>query len=328
MTFVIKLPRRTFLHLAAGAATLPAVSSIASAQAYPSRPVRLVVGFAAGGTQDVIARVLGQWLTERLGQQILIENRPGAASNIAAEAVIKSPPDGYSLFMIGPNNAINATLYDKLNFDILRDLAPVAGIMRVPNVLEVNPSVPVTTVPELITYAKANPGKLNFASGGNGTSVHVSGELFKMMTGVNMQHVTYRGAGPALTDLIAGQVHLMFDNLPSSIGHIRAGVLRALAVTTTTRSDALPDVPTVDTFVPGYEASAFFGITALRNTPTEIIERLNKEINAILVDPKAKARLADMGGMMLPGPPAEFGRLLAAETEKWGKVVRGANIKP
>jgi tripartite-type tricarboxylate transporter receptor subunit TctC len=324
----MKLPRRTFLRLAAGAATLPAVSSIASAQAYPSRPVRLVVGFAAGGTQDVIARILGQWLTERLGQQILIENRPGAASNIAAEAVIKSPPDGYSLFMIGPNNAINATLYDKLNFDILRDLAPVAGIMRVPNVLEVNPSVPATTIPELITYAKANPGKPNFASGGNGTSVHVSGELFKMMTGVNMQHVTYRGAGPALTDLIAGQVHLMFDNLPSSIGHIRAGVLRALAVTTTTRSDALPDVPTVDTFVPGYEASAFFGITAPRNTPTEIIERLNKEINAILVDPKAKARLADMGGMMLPGPPAEFGRLLAAETEKWGKVIRAANIKP
>ena len=230
--------------------------------------------------------------------------------------------------MIGPNNAINATLYDKLNFDILRDLAPVAGIMRVPNVLEVNPSVPATTVPELITYAKANPGKLNFASGGNGTSVHVSGELFKMMTGVNMQHVTYRGAGPALTDLIAGQVHVMFDNLPSSIGHIRAGVLRALAVTTTTRSDALPDVPTVDTFVPGYQASAFFGVTAPRNTPTDIIERLNKEINAILVDPKAKRRLADMGGMMLPGPPAEFGRLLAAETEKWGKVIRAANIKP
>jgi tripartite-type tricarboxylate transporter receptor subunit TctC len=212
------LPRRQFLHLAAGAAALPAMSCIAWAQAYPTRPVRLVVGFAAGGTQDVIARVLGQWLTERLGQQILIENRPGAASNIAAEAVVKSPPDGYTLFMIGPNNAINATLYDKLNFDILRDLAPVAGIMRVPNVLEVNPSVPATTVPELITYAKANPGKLNFASGGNGTSVHVSGELFKMMTGVNMQHVTYRGAGPALTDLIAGQVHVMFDNLPSSIG--------------------------------------------------------------------------------------------------------------
>jgi tripartite-type tricarboxylate transporter receptor subunit TctC len=324
----MKLPRRTFLHLAAGAGALPAVPHFGWAQAYPSRPVRLVVGFAAGGTQDVIARILGQWLTEQLGQQILIENRPGAASNIAAEAVIKSPPDGYTLFMIGPNNAINATLYDKLNFDILRDLAPVAGIMRVPNVLEVNPSVPATTVPELITYAKANPGKLNFASGGNGTSVHVSGELFKMMTGVNMQHVTYRGAGPALTDLIAGQVHLMFDNLPSSIGHIRAGVLRALAVTTMTRSDALPEVPTVDTFVPGYEASAFFGVTAPRNTPTEIIERLNKEINAILVDPKAKARLADMGGMMLPGPPAEFGRVLAAETEKWGKVIRAANIKP
>ena len=323
----MKLPRRQFLQLAVDAAALPAVSYVAWAQSYPTRPVRLVVGFAAGGTQDVIARVLGQWLTERLGQQILIENRPGAASNIAAEAVVKAPPDGYTLFMIGPNNAINATLYDKLNFDILRDLAPVASIMRVPNVLEVNPSVPATTIPELITYAKANPGKLNFASGGNGTSVHVSGELFKLMTGVNMQHVTYRGAGPALTDLIAGQVHLMFDNLPSSIGHIRAGALRALAVTTTMRSDALPDIPTVDTFVPGYEASAFFGVTAPRNTPTELVERLNKEINEILVGPKAKARLADMGGMMLPGPPAEFGRLLAAETEKWGKVIRAANIK-
>ncbi len=277
----MKLPRRQFLHLAAGAAALPAVSHVARAQAYPERPVRLLIGFAPGGTQDVIGRLLGQWLTERLGQQVIIENRPGAASNIAAEAAIRSPPDGYTLFMIGPNNAINASVYDKLSFDIVRDIAPVAGIMRVPNVMEVNPAVPVTSVPEFIAYAKANPGKINFASGGVGTSVHVSGELFKMMTGVNMQHVTYRGAGPALTDLLAGQVHLMFDNLPSSVEHIRAGKLRALAVTTTARSDALPDIPTVDQFVPGYEASAFFGIIAPRNTPAEVIGRLNKEINAM-----------------------------------------------
>jgi tripartite-type tricarboxylate transporter receptor subunit TctC len=323
----MKLPRRQFLHLAAGAAALPVVTRTAWAQAYPARPVRLLIGFAAGGTQDVIGRLLGQWLTERLGQQVIIENRPGAASNIAAEAAIRSPPDGYTFFMIGPNNAINASVYDKLGFDIVRDSAPVAGIMRVPNVMEVNPAVPVTSVPEFIAYAKANPGKINFASGGVGTSVHVSGELFKMMTGVNMQHVTYRGAGPALTDLLAGQVHLMFDNLPSSVEHIRAGKLRALAVTTTARSDALPDIPTVDQFVPGYEASAFFGIIAPRNTPPEIIGRLNMEINAILADPKAKARLADMGGTMLPGPPANFGRLLASETEKWAKVVKFAGIK-
>jgi tripartite-type tricarboxylate transporter receptor subunit TctC len=323
----MQLPRRALLHLAAGAAAVPIVSRGARAQTYPARPVRLLIGFAAGGTQDVIGRLLGQWLSERLGQQIVIENRPGASSNIAAEAALRSPPDGYTLFMVGPNNAINASIYDKLSFDIVRDSAPVAGIMRVPNVMEVNPAVPVTSVPEFIAYAKANPGKINFASGGVGTSVHVSGELFKMMTGVNMQHVTYRGAGPALTDLLAGQVHLMFDNLPSSVGHIRAGKLRALAVTTAARSDALPEVPTVAEFVPGYEASAFFGVIGPKNIPPEIIGRLNSEINAILADPKAKARLTDLGGTGLPGPPADFGRLIADETEKWSKVVKFAAIK-
>ena len=324
----MKFPRRTFLHLAAGAAALPAVSRVAWPQAYPTRPVRLVVGFAAGGTQDVIARLLGQWLSERLGQQIVIENRAGAASNIAAEAVIKSPPDGYTLFMVGPNNAINASLYDKLNFDFVRDFAPVAGVMRVPNVMEVHPSVPAKTVAEFIAYAKANPDKINMVSGGSGTSVHVSGELFKMMTGISMVHVPYRGAGPALIDLLAGQGHVMFDNLPSSIEHIRAGKLRALGVTTIARSEALPDVPTVDSSVPGYEASAFFGINAPRDTPREIIERLNREINAILAEPRAKARFADMGGTTLPGSPADFGKLVANETEKWAKVVKFAGIKP
>jgi tripartite-type tricarboxylate transporter receptor subunit TctC len=320
--------RRAFLHLAAGAVALPTTSRIAFAQAYPTKPVRLVVGFAAGGTQDVIARLLGSWLSERLGQQIVIENRAGAASNIAAEAVTKSPPDGYTLFMVGPNNAINASLYDKLNFDFLRDFAPVAGVMRVPNVMEVHPSVPARSVPEFIAYAKANPGKINMVSGGNGTSVHVSGELFKMMTGIGMVHVPYRGAGPALIDLLAGQGQVMFDNLPSSIEHIRAGKLRALAVTTAARSEALPDVPAVGEFVPGYEASAFFGISAPNATPPEIIERLNKEINAILAEPRAKVRFADLGGAPLPGPPATFGKLIADETEKWAKVVKFAGIKP
>jgi tripartite-type tricarboxylate transporter receptor subunit TctC len=323
----MKLPRRQFLHLAAGAVALPTVSRVAFAQAYPTKPVRIVVGFAAGGTQDVIARLLGSWLSERLGQQIVIENRAGAASNIAAEAVIKSPPDGYTLFMVGPNNAINASLYDKLNFDFLRDFAPVAGVMRVPNVMEVHPSIPAKSVPEFIAYAKANPGKINMVSGGNGTSVHVSGELFKMMTGISMVHVPYRGAGPALIDLIAGQGQVMFDNLPSSIEHIRAGKLRALAVTTAARSEALPDVPAVGEFVPGYEASAFFGINAPKATPHEIIERLNKEINAILAEPRAKARFADLGGTPLPGPPADFGKLIADETEKWAKVIKFAGIK-
>jgi tripartite-type tricarboxylate transporter receptor subunit TctC len=320
--------RRAVLLLVAGVVALPAVSRIASAQEYPNRPIRLVVGFAAGGTQDVVARLVGQALFERLGQQIVIENRAGASSNIAAEAVIRSPPDGYTLFMVGPNNAINATLYDKLTFDFVRDTAPVGGIMRVPNVMEVHPSVPAKSVPEFIAYAKANPGKINMVSGGTGTSVHVSGELFKMMTGVNMTHVPYRGSAPALTDLVAGQVQVMFDNLPSSIGHIRAGKLRALAVTTAMRSEALPGIPTVGDFVPGYEASAFFGIIAPKGTPPEIVGRLNDAINAVLADPKIRARSADLGGTVLPGSPADFGKLVADETEKWAKVVRFSGAKP
>jgi tripartite-type tricarboxylate transporter receptor subunit TctC len=320
--------RRAVLLLVAGVVALPAVSRIASAQEYPNRPIRLVVGFAAGGTQDVVARLVGQALSERLGQQMVIENRAGASSNIAAEAVIRSPPDGYTLFMVGPNNAINATLYDKLTFDFVRDTAPVAGIMRVPNVMEVHPLVPAKSVPEFIAYAKANPGKINMVSGGTGTSVHVSGELFKMMTGVNMTHVPYRGSAPALTDLVAGQVQVMFDNLPSSIGHIRAGKLRALAVTTAMRSEALPGIPTVGDFVPGYEASAFFGIIAPKGTPPEIVGRLNDAINAVLADPKIRARSADLGGTVLPGSPADFGKLVADETEKWAKVVRFSGAKP
>jgi tripartite-type tricarboxylate transporter receptor subunit TctC len=322
------LRRRAFLMLLAGATALPAVSQVACAQDYPSRPIRLVVGFAAGGTQDVIARLVGQRLSEALGQQIVIENRPGASSNVAAEAVIRSPADGYTLFMVGPNNAINATLYDKLTFDFVRDTAPIAGIMRVPNVMEVHPSVPAKSVPEFIAYAKANPGKINMVSGGTGTSVHVSGELFKMMTGINMVHVPYRGAGPALADLIGGQVQVMFDNLPSSIGHIRSGKLRALAVTTTIRSEALPGVPTVADFVPGYEASAFFGISAPKATPPAIVDRLNDAINAVLADSKIRARFADLGGTALAGSPSDFGKLVADETEKWAKVVKFSGAKP
>jgi tripartite-type tricarboxylate transporter receptor subunit TctC len=324
---VMKLPRRRFLRLAAGAAALPPVSRLAWAQAYPTRPVHLVVGFAAGGGQDVLARLLGQWLSERLGQSFVVENRPGAGGNIGAEAVVRAAPDGYTLLVIGPPNAINATLYDKLNFDFVRDIAPVAGISRMPNVMEVNPSFPAKTVPEFIAYAKANPGKINMATGGNGTSNHVSGELFKMMTGVNMVHVPYRGGGPALSDLIGGQVQVMFDNLNSSIEHIRAGRLRPLAVTTMTRSEALPDVPTVNDFVPGYEASVVSGIGAPRNTPLEIIDRLNKEISAALADPKLKARLADLGSVPMPMTPADFGRLIAEETEKWAKVVKFSGAK-
>jgi tripartite-type tricarboxylate transporter receptor subunit TctC len=323
----MKLPRRRFLRLAAGAAALPAVSRFAWAQAYPTRPVHLVVGFAAGGGQDVLARLLGQWLSERLGQSFVVENRPGAGGNIGAEAVVRAAPDGYTLLVIGPPNAINATLYDKLNFDFIRDIAPVAGISRMPNVMEVNPSFPAKTVPEFIAYAKANPGKINMATGGNGTSNHVSGELFKMMTGINMVHVPYRGGGPALSDLISGQVQVMFDNLNSSIEHIRAGRLRPLAVTTMTRSEALPDVPTVNDFVPGYEASVMSGIGAPRNTPLEIIDRLNKEISAALADPKLKARLADLGAAPMPLTPADFGRLIAEETEKWAKVVKFSGAK-
>jgi tripartite-type tricarboxylate transporter receptor subunit TctC len=324
----MKLHRRTFLHLAAGAAALPVVSRIARAQAYPSRPVRIVVGFAAGGGVDIVARLIGQWLSERLGQQFVIENRPGAATNIGTEAVVRSPADGYTLLVADASAAINATLYDKLNFNFIRDIAPVAGIIRVANVMEVNPSFPAKTVPEFIDYAKANPGKINFASGGNGAPPHVSGELFKMMTGVDIVHIPYRGLAPALTDLIGGQVQVMFGTMPPSIEYIRAGKLRALAVTTATRSAALPDIPTVGEFVPGYEASTWYGVGAPKNTPVEVIETLNKEINAAFADPKMKARLADLGGILLPGSPADFGKLIADETEKWAKVVKFSGAKP
>ena len=324
----MKLPRRQFLHLTAGAAALPAVSHFAWAQAYPTRPVRLVVGFPPGGGTDITARLIGQWLSERLGQQFVIENRPGAGSNIATEGVARAAADGYTLLLASTAHAINATLYDRLNYNFLRDFAPVAGIIRVPNVMEVNPSLPSKSVSEFLAYAKANPGKVNYASGGNGTAQHLSGELFKMMTGVVMVHVPYRGDVPALTDLIGGQVQVMFGSIPPSVEHIRAGKLRALAVTTATRAEALPDIPTVSDFVPGYEASAWYGIGAPRNTPAEIVDKLNKEINAALSDPKIKARLADLGGSVLSGSPADFGKLIADETEKWGKVIRAANIKP
>jgi tripartite-type tricarboxylate transporter receptor subunit TctC len=323
----MKLPhRRHILHLTAGAAALPAVSRVAWAQTYPTRPVRLIVGVAAGGGTDIVARLISQWLSERLGQQFIVENRPGAGSNIATEVVVRAPPDGYTLLTVGAPAAINATLYyDKLNFNFIRDIAPVAGIMRGPLVMLVNPSFPAKTVPEFIAYAKANPGKINMASGGNGTTPHVTGELFKMMTGVDMVHVPYRGAGPAITDLLGGQVQVLFDN---PIEHIRAGRLRALAVTTTTRSEALPDIPTLGEFVPGYDASGWFGIGAPKDTPVQIIDRLNREINACLADPRMKARLTDLGGIVLSGSPADFGKHIAEETEKWAKVIKFAGIKP
>jgi tripartite-type tricarboxylate transporter receptor subunit TctC len=325
----MKLPhRRKFLHLAAGAAALPAVSRIARAQAYPTRPVRLIVPIAPGGATDILARLIGQWLSERLGQPFIIDNRPGAGSNVGTEAVVRAPADGYTLLLCSVTDAINATLYDKLNFNFIRDIAPVAGFIRGTHVLVVNPSVPAKTVPEFIAYAKANPRQLNMASAGTGTGVHIAGELFKMMAGVDMVHVPYRGGGPALNDLLGGQVQVMFPTSVASIEHIRAGRLRALAVTTATRSDQLLDIPTVAEFVPGYEASVWFGIGAPRNTPAEIVNKLNKEINAGLVDPKFKARLADLGGTVLAGSPADFGKLIAAETEKWGKVIRAANIRP
>jgi tripartite-type tricarboxylate transporter receptor subunit TctC len=324
----MKLPRRNFLHLAAGAAALPAVSGIAKAQTYPTRPVRLIVPLAPGGATDIIARLIGQWLSERLGQPSIVENRPGAGTNLGTEAVVRAPPDGYTLLLVSTPNAINATLYDKLNFNFIRDIASVAGIISHPLVIVMNPSVPAKTVPEFIAYAKANPRKLNMASPGNGTLNHVSGELFKMMAGVDMVHVPYRSGGPALTDLIAGQVQVMFPATVSSIEYIRDGRLRALAVTTATRSELLPDIPTVGEFVPGYEASGWFGVGAPKATPAEIVEKLNKEINAGLADPKLKARLADVGGDALALSPADFEKLIADETEKWGKVIRAANIKP
>jgi len=323
----MKLPRRNFLHLAAGAAALPAVSRIARAQAYPTRPVRIVVPFTPGGASDITARLMGQWLSERLGQQFVIDNRPGGGTNIGTEAVVRALADGYTLLMVGGYNAINATLYDKLNHNFIRDIAPVAGIIVVPNVMVVNPSVPAATVPEFIAYAKSKPGKTTMASAGTGTPSHVTGELFKMMAGVNLVHVPYRGGGPALTDLLSGQVQVMFATMPSSIEYIRAGKLRALAVATATRSEALPDVPTVGEFVPGYEASSWSGVGAPKATPAEIVDKLNKEINAGLADPKMKARLADLGGTVLPGPPSDFGKLIAEETEKWAKVVKFAGIK-
>ena len=319
--------RRQFLHLAAGAASLPAVSRIAWAQAYPSRPVRIVVPFAPGGTFDIMARLIGQWLTEKLGQPFVIENRAGAGGNIGTELVVRAPADGYTLLLVGAANAISATLYEKLNFNFIRDIVPVAGIARVPEVMVVNPSLPATTVRELIAYTKANPNKLTMASGGIGTLSHVEGELFKMMTGVNLVHVPYRGLGPALTDLLGGQVQVMFASMSASIEYVRAGKLRALAVTTATRSDELPDVPTVAEFVPGYEASGWFGMGAPKSTSSEVVAQLNKQINEGLADPNMKARLLDLGGRPMPMTPAELGKFIADEIEKWAKVIKFAGVK-
>ena len=323
----MKLPRRNFLRLAAGAAALPALARIARAETYPSRPVRIVVGLAPGGANDIVARLMGQWLSERLGQPFVIENRPGAGTNIATEMVVRAPPDGYTLLFVSATSAINATLYERLNFNFIRDIAPVASIATNPLVMEVHPSVPAKTVPEFIAYAKANPGKINMASPGIGTTPHLAGELFKMRAGVDMVHVPYRGGGPALTDLLGGQVQVYFPGTVSSIEYIKTGRLRALAVTAATRSEALPDLPTVGEFVPGYEASNWFGVGAPKATPAAIVEQLNKEINASLADPKLKARLTDLGGTPLVGSPADFGKLIAEETEKWGKVVKFTGIK-
>jgi tripartite-type tricarboxylate transporter receptor subunit TctC len=325
------LLRRQFLHLAAAAIAVPAASRMASfkawAQTYPTRPVRLIVPFGPGGGTDIVARLIGQWLTERLGQTFVVENRPGAGGNLGTEAVVRAPPDGHTLALIGAPSAINATLYDNLTFNFIRDIVPVAMIVRFPNVLVVNPSVPVKTVPEFIAYAKANPGKLNMASPGNGSTPHVAGELFKMMTGVTMVHVPYRSVAAGLTDMLSGQVQVTFGTAASTIEYIRAGTLRALAVTAATRSEALPDLPTIAEFLPGYEASAWFGVGAPRNTPADIIDKLNKDINACLADPKLQARIADLGGIAITGSPADFGRLIVEETEKWAKVVKFSGAK-
>jgi tripartite-type tricarboxylate transporter receptor subunit TctC len=324
----MKLSRRRFLQLAAAATTSQTVSQAASAEIYPSRPVHVIVGFAAGQAIDIVTRIVAQSLSERLGQQFIIENRPGAGGNIATEAVVRAPPDGYTLLAIGSNNMINATLYQKLNYDFIRDIAPVASVYRVPQVMEVNPSFPAKTVPEFIAYAKAHPGEISFASAGNGSVAHVTGELFKMMTGVNMLHVPYRGAPSALTDLIGGQVHVMFDNLPSSIEHIRAGRLRPVAVTSAARLQALPDIPTVGDFVPGFETSAWAGIGAPKNTPAEIIDTLNREINAALAEPVVQARIADLGGLVLVLSPSAYIRLIAQETDKWARVIKFSGAQP
>jgi tripartite-type tricarboxylate transporter receptor subunit TctC len=322
----MKFPRRRFLQIAAGVAALPVVSRFARAQAYPSRPVRYVVSSAAGGTQDILARMMAQWLTERLGQPFVIENRPGGGTNIATEMVVRAEPDGYMLLSVAPANAINATLHEQLSFNFIRDTAPIAGIMREPYVMLVHPSVPADTVPEFIALAKANPGKFNMASAGRGTGTHVAGELFKMMTGVNLVHVPYRGGGPALTDMAAGQVQVYFSNLAPSIAYIRSGRLRALAVTTATRSEALPDLSVLEDFVPGYEASAWLGLAAPRDTPAAIVDTLNEEIDAALADPRIKSRVANLGGTPIPGSPADFGKLIAEETAKWAKVVKFAGL--
>jgi tripartite-type tricarboxylate transporter receptor subunit TctC len=323
----MRFPRRQFLRLAGAAAALPAVSRLARAQAYPSRQIRLIIGYPPGGSADITARLMAQWLGERLGQPVIIESRPGGGTNIATEAVINAPPDGYTLLLVAPANAINATLYEKLNHNFLRDIEPVAGLIRFPNVVVVNPDVPVKTIPELIEYAKANPGKLNMASSGNGSTIHMSGELFKMMTGVNMVHVPYRGGALALTDMIAGQVQVMFDNIPTAMEFVRGGKLRGLAVTGAARSETLPELPTVADFLPGYEATSWYGLGAPKGTPADIVDKLNREVNAILADPKTKARFAELGAILLPGTPAEFGKLVADETEKWGKVVTFSGAK-
>jgi tripartite-type tricarboxylate transporter receptor subunit TctC len=319
--------RRRFLYLAASSAALPALTGTARADTYPSRPVRIIVGFAAGSTTDILARLLAPWLTARLGQSVIVENRPGAGSNLGTEAVVRSAADGYTLLMAAPVAATNNWLYPNLSYNFLRDLAPVAGVVRVPNVLSVNPGLAAKTVPELIAYAKANPGKLSYESAGIGTASHLAGEMFNELAGVKLQHVPYHGDGPAMIDLMGGQVQVGFATMTASIGHIRAGKLRALAVTTTKRSDALPGTPSVSEFVPGYEASSWFGIAAPKNTPAEIVDRLNREINAGLADDKVKARIADMGGMLLTGSPADYRKLIADETEKWGKIIRTAGIK-
>ena len=324
----MNLLRRQFLHLAAGAAALPALPRMTWAQAYPSRPVRWVVPFPPGGPAEILARLFGQFMSERLGQPFVIENRPGAGGNIGTETVVRSPPDGYTMLLVTTANAINASLYERLNYNFIRDIAPVAALIRVPAVLEINPMVPVDSVPAFVAYAKANPGRLNMAPAGNGTIQHVAGEMLKMMTGVSLQHVPYRGQAPALTDLIGGQVQVMFDSMPASIEHIRAGKVRALAVTTTARSDVLPQLPTVRDFVPGFEASAWYGVAMPANTPQVNVDKINEEINAAFVDPRIKGQLLDLGGTILAGSAADFAKLIVDETEKWAKVVRFAGIKP
>jgi tripartite-type tricarboxylate transporter receptor subunit TctC len=321
------LSRRRFLHLAASAAALSGTSRLALAQTYPARPVHLISSFAAGGPNDLLARLIGQWLSERLGQPFIIDNRPGAGGNIGTEMAAKAPPDGYTLLLVAPANVVNVTLYDKLGFNLMRDIAPVGGLTRVPNVMEVNPAFPARTVAEFIAYAKANPGTINMASGGNGSAAHVCGEMFKIMTGIDMVHVAYRGLAPALTDLLAGQVQVIFDSVPNSIGHIRAGRLRALGTTTATRLEALPDIPTVGETVAGYETSALAGVGAPHGTPPDIIATINREINAALADHRMSARLADLGGTPIPGSPDDYSRMLAAEIEKWGNVIRAAHIR-